>query len=447
MSAPGMIDTDAASDAVNDPVNHPVKDDGPPLSDEEHMASTRSPKRRRWGLRLIAIIAVVCVVIVGGTVGVFYWRFRQITRRDAGCLDQGKNDCTPNANAAAAVSTIAIPTNGNQVITVTTKAPALGGNATPTADSSSASKNTTKPAKLTKSTKPVSTTTTIATGPLVDISGIARLGGKNTVNILMAGLDSRANIPADQEKSFGNVGGSRTDTIMVLRIDRDTHEAWVLSFPRDLWVRIAGTNTFNRLNAAYVKGLPTLVDTIRQNFGVPIWHVLTIDFVGFQKVVSTVGGVTICFPLPSRDILSGLNQPPGCNLLDPKQATAYVRSRHFQEGRKGKWVDDGKGDYGRIERQQKFIRAGLTRAIDKGSRNPITLNAMLANLKDAIQIDDTFNFSDVTSLANDFRQFDPEKLQSYKVPATNKRIDGKDVLIMNPAEAAKVVGQFGRPAP
>ena len=169
--------------------------------------------------------------------------------------------------------------------------------------------------------------------------------------------------------------------------------------------------------------------------------------VGFQKVVSTIDGVTICFPLPSRDILSGLNQPPGCNLLDPKQATAYVRSRHFQTGKNGKWTDDGKSDFGRIERQQTFIRAALTRAIDKGSRNPITLNAMLGNLKHAIRIDDTFDFADVTSLANDFRQFDPAQLQSMKVPATNKRIDGKDVLIMNPAEAAKVVGQFGRPAP
>ena len=433
-----MIDIGSAADDEAAHANDPVHAKGPPFSEEERIAPTGGPKRRRWGLRVVAIIVLVSAVIAGGTVGIFYWRFRQITRRDAGCLDQGKNDCTPEVNENAVVSTIAIPTSGNQVITVATKAPAVAVDGTSAANSAGSA---------TASTKRLSPTTTIATGPLVDISGIARLGGKNTVNILMAGLDSRANIPADQEKSFGNVGGSRTDTIMVLRIDRDTHEAWVLSFPRDLWVRIAGTNTFNRLNAAYVKGLPTLVDTIRENFAVPIWHVLTVDFVGFQKVVSTVGGVTICFPLPSRDIFSGLNQPPGCNLLDPKQATAYVRSRHFQEGRKGKWVDDGKGDYGRIERQQKFIRAALTRAIDKGSRNPITLNAMLANLKDAIQIDDTFNFSDVTSLANDFRQFDPEKLLSYKVPATNQRIDGKDVLIMNPVEAAKVVGQFGRPAP
>lgn len=402
--------------------------------DEDPMMGAQRPKRRRWGLRVIGIVALAALLVAGGTVGVLYWRFRQITRRDPGCLDQGKNDCTPLVNDNAAVSTIAIPTNGNQVITVTSKPGAAASTDTKASNGTAAS------------TKPVKATTTIATGPLIDIANIPRLGGKNTVNIVMLGLDSRANIPADQEKAFGNVGGSRTDTIMVLRIDRDTNKAWVLSFPRDLWVRIAGTNTFNRINAAYVKGLPTLIDTIRENFGVPIWHVVLVDFVGFQKVVSVVGGVTICFPLPSRDILSGLNQPPGCNLLDPKQATAYVRSRHFQEGRKGKWVDDGKGDFGRIERQQTFIRAALTRAIDKGSRNPITLNAMLANLKDAIQIDSTFNFADVTSLANDFRQFDPQQLLAYKVPATNKRIDGKDVLIMNPVEAAKVVGQFGRPA-
>ena len=40
--------------------------------------------------------------------------------------------------------------------------------------------------------------------------------------------------------------------------------------------------------------------------------------------------------------------------------------------------------------------------------------------------------------------FDPAQLGSFTVPATNRRIEKKDVLVMDPVRAAKVVGQFGR---
>ena len=413
-------------EVVDDPIDASVSTrdgDVPPVPNP---GRTPAKKRRRPLLRIVTVLGTVVAVLLVSTIGVLYWRFRQIPRRNAGCLDQGSATCDPGVANAGDVPLLTIPIHGSTA-TPTTAKPKSG-----------AAKST---------TAAISTTpTTIVTGPLVDIRAVQRLGGPNSVNILILGLDTRSNVPVDQEKTFGNVGGSRTDTIMLLRIDRDANKAWVLSFPRDLFVRIAGTSDFNRLNAAYAKGLPTLVSTLRENFEVPVWHVVLVDFVGFQKVVGAIGGVTICFPLPSRDILSGLNQPPGCNLLDPKQATAYVRSRHLQTGKTGVWTDDPRGDFGRIERQQTFIRAALVRSVDQGFRNPVTLNAVLANLKDAIQIDNTFNFADVTSLANDFRSFNPDELQTFTVPATNRRIDGKDVLIMDPPKAAAVIGQFGRPA-
>ena len=415
----------SAPEVVDDPIDRSggPGNGGVTLDAEPAVSAT---KRRRPVLRVIAALGTVVALLLMTAVGVLYWRFRQIPRRDAGCLDQGSAACDPAAANPGDVPLLTIPTHGSSP-TPTTKKPKTG-----SAQSSAVAL--------------VTTPTTIAAGPLVDIRDIERLGGPNSVNILILGLDTRSNIPVDQQKSFGNVGGSRTDTIMLLRIDRDANKAWVLSFPRDLYVRIAGTNGFNRLNAAYVKGLPTLVSTLRENFEIPVWHVVLVDFVGFQKVVGAIGGVNICFPLPSRDILSGLNQPPGCNLLDAKQATAYVRSRHLQTGKSGVWTDDPRGDFGRIERQQTFIRAALVRSVEKGLRNPVTLNSVLASLKDAIQIDDTFNFSDVTSLANDFRSFNPDELQTFTVPGTNRRIDGKDVLIMDPPKAAAIVGRFGRPA-
>src|SRR5437763_1502885 len=62
-------------------------------------------------------------------------------------------------------------------------------------------------------------------------------------NFLLVGSDSREFVDTPEEaKAFGtgaNAGGQRSDTIMLVRIDPRTKHAWILSFPRDLWVPIA----------------------------------------------------------------------------------------------------------------------------------------------------------------------------------------------------------------
>ena len=109
-------------------------------------------------------------------------------------------------------------------------------------------------------------------------------------NYLLVGSDSREGLdpddpstPAffDDEGTFTEgIDVQRTDTIMVLRVDPDAGEAHLLSLPRDLWVPIADTGENNRINAAYSRGREVLVDTIRQNFGIPIHHYVEVDIVG-----------------------------------------------------------------------------------------------------------------------------------------------------------------------
>lgn len=351
---------------------------------------------------MVAVAVLLLVVVaVGVEVTWAYLKFRGIERIDAGSMDAGGSGPV----ASGPVATIAVPANG------------VGSDGVPTAAEA---------------------------GPQVDTSGVVPFGGPSSRNILVVGVDARNDIPDDQKGTFGDVTGERTDTIMVLRIDRDTDRAWVLSLPRDTWVRIAGTRRWDRINAAYAKGPAVLADTIRENFGIPIWHMVKVDFVGFQKVVAALGGVRICFPLPSRDTMSGLAQEPGCNILDERQATAYVRSRHLEELRHGRWVTDPRSDLGRIARQQLFLRAAMRRAIEHGVRNPVVLNAMLSELEGAIAIDDTFDFSEVVALANDFRTFDPDQLGTATLPADNRKIDRKWVLVVRPSEARTIVGRFGR---
>ena len=283
--------------------------------------------------------------------------------------------------------------------------------------------------------------------PLLDTNSVKAVGGKNSFNILMTGTDNRDDVPENQAVGLGKgkVSGSRSDTIMVLRVDPDARKAWVLSIPRDLYVRMPGTNTFDRINAASARSDALLVRTIQENLGIPIKHMMKVDFVGFQRVVAAVGGVNICFAKPARDRVTALNQPSvGCFKLNPRQATAYVRSRKYEEKQAdGTWKRDPRSDLGRIARQQTFIRNGLAAAVKRGTRNPATLNAVLADLRSAIAFDKALGFTEVLALANKMRSFEPDALQTLVVPTTGQRIDKKDVLVLDVEKAVETIGMFG----
>ena len=126
--------------------------------------------------------------------------------------------------------------------------------------------------------------------------------------------------------------GERSDTIMMIRVDPATTRVAVLSFPRDLWVEIAGTGNRQRINSAYLRDDPQrLVDTIYENFGIGVDHFIQVDFCAFKTLVDAVGGVAVPFEFPARDTNTGLNVPvPGCFTFDGEHALAYVRSRHYQ---------------------------------------------------------------------------------------------------------------------
>ncbi len=293
-------------------------------------------------------------------------------------------------------------------------------------------------------TQPPVVFNTVGPGPIVDVRTANPFGGSGTQNYLMIGVDDRKSVPDGQEVGFGvgKVDGSRTDTILILRIDANAHRAWILSIPRDLWVPLAGSGRPSRINSAFRKGPAALVQTIQERLGIPVHHVVQVDFGGFQKVVSTVGGVQVCFERPTRDLLSGLNRPnPGCQMLDARGATAYVRSRHYQQLVNGKWVEDPRSDLGRIIRQQQFIRAVMSRALDQAS-NPLTVNAMLDDLKSAVAIDSTFTFPETTALANDLRSFDPNTLEAYTLPTSGARVNGAAVLRLNTKAAAPLLAKF-----
>ena len=220
-------------------------------------------------------------------------------------------------------------------------------------------------------------------------------------NYLIVGSDSRSVIAKNDpnkalfEGGTDATGGQRSDTIMVVRIDPAKKTAKLLSFPRDLWVPIWGTGASQRINTAYNNGPQPLINTIEQDFGIPINHYVEVNFDSFRDVVNAIGGVPLYFSTRMRDKNSGLDiETPGCVTLNGDQALSFARSRELQyyDTKVGYWKYDGTGDLGRITRQQIFIRTLVGRAEGKlTGLNLITTNNLVHSVVKNLKVDSSFS--------------------------------------------------------
>lgn len=275
------------------------------------------------------------------------------------------------------------------------------------------------------------------------LSPRAPSGSSTPQNFLIVGTDSGAGLDPNDPVLAGRPGGIRSDTIMILRLDPKAEKASLLSLPRDLLVPIAGTNQSDRINAAIQAGPERLVETIKQDFAIPINHYVELNFLAFRTIVQAVDGVPIYFPNPVRDSNSGLDIPSaGCVTLDPVQALAFARSRAYEERVNGYWRTDPTGDLGRISRQQLFIRRVLQRSIDRGARNPAVLNDLVDAGVVNVQLDPTLTPADLITLGREFKDFSPDSLDTYSIPAAPANVHGASVLAMDPVRAEPILRIF-----
>ncbi len=255
-------------------------------------------------------------------------------------------------------------------------------------------------------------------------------------NFLITGADNGSCIDPNSPYAgaFGNreTMGERSDTVMIMRVDPATKRAAVLSFPRDLWVTIAGRGGKNRINSAYVRDDPTrLLGTIFNNFGVAVDHYIQIDFCAFKTIVDGLGGVAVPFEYPARDKNTGLNVPTtGCFTFDGDHALAYVRSRKYQyQDTDGKWKSDGLSDLGRVSRQQDFLRRVLSAALDRGVTDPAVARSLIKAAQDNVLVDEGLTLNKMLEFVGVLRNFEPGGIATYQIEATGANVGGNSVLI------------------
>jgi polyisoprenyl-teichoic acid--peptidoglycan teichoic acid transferase len=284
--------------------------------------------------------------------------------------------------------------------------------------------------------------------PRMELSGVLAASdeGGEAKNYLIVGVDDATGLDPDDAVWRGREAQNLSDTIMVLRVDPEERKAVLLSLPRDLWVTFPDGDEA-RINAAIQKGEgrpDVLIELLDSYLGIPVHHYVQLNFAGFRDLVDAIDGVPVHFSLPSRDRYSGLAvAETGCVTLDPDQALAYARSRHFQQLVGEEWESDPTGDLGRIQRQQAFIRAALDRAVSKGARNPGTLDRLLDVGLDSVAVDDELTTGDILDLAQRFRSFDPGSLETISVPVVEDTTSGgAQIVRLVESEAEAVLAQF-----
>lgn len=237
-------------------------------------------------------------------------------------------------------------------------------------------------------------------------------------NVLLVGEDSQG-------------GGQRADTMIVARVDPSTGRAALLSVPYDYFGPIVGASGPNKISDALVNGPADTVATVEQDLGIHIEHYVQINFQGVASMVNALGGVRLRFPYPSRDTMSGLSVPhAGCVRLDGKQSLALVRSRFFSYDKGGVWQYDPSGAFGRIKRQQAFLRAAVQRVQGSLLGNPLRLNRFVSTAVKDVTVDKGLGIGTLLQLARAFRGLGSSSLATFTLPTQIVNNDGQygDVL-------------------
>jgi LCP family protein required for cell wall assembly len=263
-------------------------------------------------------------------------------------------------------------------------------------------------------------------------------------NYLLVGSDSREGAdPNDADFATiggeGEVSGRRSDTLMIFHYDIATGAGALISFPRDLWVKLGDGQKTGRINSAYQLGTDVLIRTIQNEFGIPIHHYLEIDFQGFKGLVDSIGGVQICTQFPSRDKHTGFFMPGGCHNLEGVRALAFARSRFFETKVENKWQIDGSSDIGRGKRQRQFIAAMLNSALTRVISNPFSASSAFAGATRSIITDANL---DLTEFAKKVRPAAEGSISRYSLAVYGDRV-GEDSVLRVAKDAAPVLAFFG----
>lgn len=245
--------------------------------------------------------------------------------------------------------------------------------------------------------------------------GISPFDDKSEVNLLILGLDEVE-------------GTSRSDTIVIAKIRKSKVDA--IFIPRDTRVKFP-SGKIRKINSAYRVGKTKLTRELVSSFlDLPTQYYIIIDYRGFEKIIDILGGVTINVEsdLDYEDKAQNLyiHIPKGEQQLSGKEALDYARYR-------GKL-----GDLGRIERQQKLIKALLDKGIQFRGWQKLK-NLIKTSYK---YIETNLSLIDMLGLARLFEGITSDQVRIEQVPGTPVMIEGINYLEPNIVKTRELVDEL-----
>ena len=224
-----------------------------------------------------------------------------------------------------------------------------------------------------------------------DLTGMQ--GESNYRTIALFGLDSTA---GELMKD------TRSDTIMVASINKDTKEVRLMSVYRDTYLNL-GNDTYNKCNTAYAKGgALQAINMLNMNLDLNITDFVAVGFQGVMDTVNAIGGVMIDVDEAELEHINDYQfcmaedmkinydevTKTGYQLLDGMQAVAYCRIRHTAGD-----------DFKRTERQREVLQAILEKAkkLDVTSMTKL-VNNVFSNFYTSVDLEEIITIlSDLSS--------------------------------------------------
>lgn len=190
--------------------------------------------------------------------------------------------------------------------------------------------------------------------------------------VLLIGSDARKNDTV-----------SRSDTIMLARVDIENATVSLVSIPRDTMVMTEG-GYVDKFNSIYNNGPAATVRAVSEFAGVDITHYVEVDFNGVKDVVDALGGITVDVPEDIDDYKAKLTLSAGEQVLDGATALKYARARYDVTG----------GDFGRVRAQRQVVEAIARKVL---ASSPVDLPGVVTELAESIKTD--LSVTDIISYA------------------------------------------------
>ena len=240
-----------------------------------------------------------------------------------------------------------------------------------------------------------------------------------TLNYVLLGSDSR---------DPGNEGNGRSDTMMLVHLNAKRTKAYIISFPRDMYVNIPGYGK-NKINAAFAfGGAPLAVRTLENLTGVRMDHVVLIDFEGFIRLTEDLHGVTVTNKTAFTS--HGFDYPKGKITIAGDEALWFVRERHQLPG----------GDLDRAENQRNVIKAIVQKGLSaKVISDPATFTTFIGNVAKHLTVDNDLSDGEIrrTALSLRLSSKDIELLQA-PISGFGTSRDGQSIDIVDTAKMAEL---------